>query len=174
MPEINFPEVKLPDFKLPDAFRDMSRDDIVNAAKDVRMPKMPDMSEFEMPKVDLSKVELPKQIADRMPGRKRPNPLLPVAGFVAIGAAIAAAWWLVTSPVTGPRVRSAINDLKSRVTGESKDLVRYDDEADLGSLLTDSPDAKRSSIETDGYTSTDSLSDLDDGVPAGMPNTLSN
>jgi hypothetical protein len=168
MPELNFPEVKLPKFKLPDVFRDMSRDDIVNAARDVRMPKMPDMPEFDLSRVDFSKLELPKQIEDRMPGRKRSNPLLPIAGFVAIGAAIAAAWWLITSPVTGPRVRGAINHLRSRVTGGSKDLVRYDGEADLDSLLTDSPDARRSSMSSDGFSGNGSLSDLHDGVPAGM------
>jgi hypothetical protein len=167
MPEINLPEVKLPEFKWPDGFRDMSREDIVNAARDVRMPKRSDL-----PEIDLSKIELPKQISDRLPNRKRSNPILPIVGFVAIGAAIAAAWWLITSPVTGPRIRHAVNDLKARMNGESNDLVRYDDEKDLGSLLADSPSVSRSTPMTaEPYTGTDGMSDLGDGVPVGPGET---
>ena len=170
MPEISFPEVKLPDIKLLDAFRDMNREDIVNAARDVRLPKkveMPDidLSKIDFSKVDLSKVELPRQIADRLPGRKRSNPLLPIAGFVAVGAMIVAAWYLITSPVTGPRIRNAVNDLKSRMNGEPNDLVRYDDEGDLGSLLSDSPSGTRSSMSSDPYASSTGMTDLGDGVP---------
>ena len=124
----------------------MNRDDIVNAARDVRMPKKSDL-----PDIDLSKIELPKQISDRLPNRKRTNPILPIAGFVAIGAVIAAAWWLITSPVTGPRIRHAVNDLKARMNGESNDLVRYDDEKDLGSLLADSPTTEPLAMTADPY-----------------------
>lgn len=131
MAQITLPDVKLPDFKLPDGLRDMSREDIVNAAKDVHLPKM------EMPDIDFSNIELPKQISDRMPGRRRTNPILPIAGIVAVGAMIAAAWWLITSPLTGPRVKHALNGVRSRMTGERTDLVRYDDEQDLGSLLSE-------------------------------------
>jgi hypothetical protein len=162
MPEINLPEVKLPEIKWPDGLRDMSREDIVNAARDVRMPKRSDL-----PDIDLSKIELPKQISDRLPNRKRSNPLLPIAGFVAIGAAIAAAWWLITSPVTGPRIRHAVNDLKARMNGESNDLVRYDDESDLGSLLAESPTAASSPLASDPYTTSNGMTDLGDGVPVG-------
>jgi hypothetical protein len=156
MPDINLPEVKFPDFKLPDGFRDMSREDIMNAARDVRMPKRSDLpdidlSKIDLSKMDLSKVELPKQIADRMPNRKRSNPILPIAGFLAVGAAIAAAWWLITSPLTGPRIRTAVSDLKSRVTGEANGLVRYDNDGDLGSLVTDSPEPSMSSIASEPY-----------------------
>jgi len=161
MPDINLPEVKLPEFKLPDSFRDMNREDIMSAARDVRLPKRSDLPDF-----DLSKVELPKQITDRMPIRKRTNPILPIAGLVAVGAMIAAAWWLITSPLTGPKIRSAVNDLKLRMNGEPNDLVRYDNDSDLGSLLADSPDASRSSMTSDPYTSSAGMTDLD-GVPVG-------
>jgi len=162
MPEITLPEVKLPEIKWPDGLRDMNREDIVNAARDVRMPKRSDL-----PDIDLSKIELPKQITDRLPNRKRTNPILPIAGLVAIGAAIAAAWWLITSPVTGPRIRHAVNDLKARMNGESNDLVRYDDESDLGSLLADSPTGSRSSMTSDPYTTSNGMTDLGEGVPVG-------
>ncbi len=162
MPEINLPEVKLPDFKWADGLREMSRDDIVNAARDVRMPKKSDL-----PDIDLSKIELPKQISDRLPNRRRTSPILPIAGFVAIGAVIAAAWWLITSPATGPRIRHAVNDLKARMNGESNDLVRYDDEKDLGSLLADSPTPSRAAMTADPFTTSDGMTDLGDGVPVG-------
>lgn len=170
MPEIKVPEVKLPDFKWPDSLRDMNRDDIMNAARDVRMPKRSDLpdidlSKIDFSKVDFSKVELPKQIADRLPHRKRSNPILPIAGLLAVGAMIAAAWYLITSPTTGPRIRHAVNDLKARINGESNDLIRYDDEKDLGSLLTESPDASRTSMTSDPYATSGDLSDLGDGFP---------
>ena len=116
MPEIDMPDVKLPDFKLPDGI---------------------DLSKIDLSRFDLSKMELPKGVSDRLPGRRRPNPLLPIAGIVAIGAAIAAVWWLFTSSITGPRVRSAVGDIKQRMTGEATDVVRYDNDNDLGSLLPD-------------------------------------
>ena len=167
MPEINLPEVKLPEFKWPDGLRDMSREDIANAARDMRMPRKSDLPDIDLSKIDFSKVELPKQIADRMPNRKRSNPILPIAGLIAVGAAIAAAWYLITSPTTGPRIRHAVNDLKARMNGESNDLIRYDDEKDLGSLLTGSPEASSSSMTTDPYASSAGMSDLGDGVPVG-------
>ena len=60
MPDISLPEIHLPDFKLPEGLRDMNRHDIQNAIGD-RMPK-----KIEMPDVDLSKVELPKVVEDRL------------------------------------------------------------------------------------------------------------
>ena len=137
MREITMPEVKLPDIKLPEGLRDMTRDDIVQAAHDARVRGA------ELQK----KIELPKQIADRLPRRRRPNPLLPIAGIMAVGAMIAGVWWLFTSSVTGPRVRSAVNELKQRVTGETSDVVRYDNEQNLGSLLSESEAGRPS---TDG------------------------
>jgi hypothetical protein len=129
MPDIKLPEVKLPDIKLPEGMREMNTDDIVQAARDVKVPKI------ELPDIDLSKVDLPKPIAERLPGRRRPNPIVPLLGLFVIGAIVAALWWLFTSSATGPRMRSAVNDAKARVTGQRNDLVRYDDESDLGSLL---------------------------------------
>jgi hypothetical protein len=176
MREITMPDIKLPDIKLPDGLRDMTRDDIVQAAHDARVRgsefqkkiEMPDidLSKVDFSKIDLSKVELPKQIADRLPRRRRQNPLLPIAGIMAIGAAIAGVWWLFTSSLTGPRVRSAVNDLKQRVTGESNDLVRYDNDNDLGSLLTDAGEG-RSSMGSAPYSSTNGVDPVTTGSPVG-------
>jgi hypothetical protein len=141
MAEITMPEIKLPDIKLPDGLRDMSRDDLIEArdefvktakgaAKDVKMPK-----KVVLPDIDLSKVELPDQIADRLPNRSRPNPLIPLLALTVVGLAFVAAWWLITSATTGPRVRRAIDDARTRMSGEPKDLVRYDNDRDLGSLV---------------------------------------
>ena len=152
MAEITLPEVKLPDIKLPEGLREMTRDDIVHAAKDIHLPK------FEMPDIDLSNAHLPKQVTDRMPGRRRTNPIVPIAVFVAVGAVIAAAWYFITSPVTGPRIRVAVNDLRSRMTGERTDLVRYDDDRDLGSLLPDAPEAMTTAPA--GFENASTLPDL--------------
>lgn len=165
MPELNLPEVKLPEFKLPDGLRDMNREDIVNAAHDIRMPRMSDL-----PDIDLSKIELPKQITDRLPNRNRPNRMVPIAALVALGAAFAAVWWLITSPVTGPRVRSAVNGLKTRMNGEPVDGHRTDTDVDLGSLLgdsTDRSDVHRSSMAAGPYTSPNGVSEPELGVPVG-------
>ena len=181
MREITMPEVKLPDIKLPEGLREMSRDDFVQAAHDMRtnvhMPKkidMPDidlskvdLSKIDLSKIDFSKVELPKQISDRLPRRRRSNPLLPIAGIVALGAAIAGVWWLFTSSMTGPRVRAAVNDLKQRVTGDSTDLVRYDDESDLGSVLATNGDG-HAAMGSQPFTNTADLSEMTNGVPAGQ------
>jgi hypothetical protein len=142
MAEITMPEVKLPDIKLPDGFRDMTKDDIVRAAKDaskdvreaardVKMPK-----KIAVPDIDLSKVELPDEIADRLPGRQRTNPFVPLLALTIVGLVFVAAWWLYTSATTGPRVRRAVDDIRSRITGETNDLVRYDNDNDLGSLVS--------------------------------------
>lgn len=181
MREIVMPEVKLPDIKLPEGLREMSRDDIVQAAHDARsnmhMPRkidLPDidlskvdLSKVDLSRIDLSKVELPKQISDRLPRRRRSNPLLPIAGIVALGALIAGVWWLFTSSMTGPRVRTAVNDLKQRVTGDSTDVVRFDDERSLESVLSDGGNG-RSATGSELHSSIDSLSDLSNGVPAGQ------
>ena len=93
MPEINLPEVKLPDIKLPEGLRDMTRDDLVHAARDVRLPRMELPKRVELPDIDFSKLDLPKPIADRLPGRKRRNPLVPFVGLAIVGAVAAAIWW---------------------------------------------------------------------------------
>jgi hypothetical protein len=79
---------------------------------------------------------------------------------------IAAAWWLFTSSVTGPRVRSAVGDLRNRVTGDRSDLVRYDNEDNLGSLLTDAGEG-RVAMGSEPYTSTTDISGATNGVPVG-------
>jgi hypothetical protein len=119
------PEIQLPEVKLPEGLRDMTKDDIVQAVKEVKMPK-----------VDLSDLHLPDEINDRLPGRRRTNPLIPLVALTAVGALIAAAWWLITSPVTGPRIRRAVDDVKSRMNGQDTDMIRYDNETDLASLVS--------------------------------------
>jgi hypothetical protein len=178
MPDLSMPEIHLPDFKLPDGLRDMNRQDIQNAISD-RMPKR-----IEMPDVDLSKVDLPKAVEDRlskvekaiskidvqkavenrMPGRKRSNPILPLAAILAIGSMFAAAWWLITSPSAATKVRETADRIKARVTGQETGLERFDDDADLGSLLPD-PDQTRPSVESSTWP--DTMSDLGETVTAG-------
>ena len=153
MPDITMPEVKLPDIKLPDGLRDMNKRDIQSAIGD-RLPK-----KVEMPDVDLSKVEVPKAVDDRLKrvekwvdsidlsktaaGKavderlhpRRPNPLLPIAALIAVLSAMAAAVWLITSPTAATRVRETADRTWRKVTGQQTDLMVRDDDGDLASLL---------------------------------------
>ena len=178
MPDFSMPEIHLPDIKLPEGLRDMNRHDIQSAIND-RMPRkiqMPDidLSNVELPKAvedrltkvekAVNKMDLPKAVQDRMPGRKRTNPFLPIAAFVAVMSMFAAAWWLITSPTASVKVREIAGRIKTRVTGEETGLERYDNDTDLGSLLP-SPDETRPSVETETWP--DTLANLQETVGAG-------
>jgi hypothetical protein len=173
MPDISLPEIHLPDVKLPEGLRDMNRQDIQNAIGDIRsqMPKR-----IEMPDIDLSKVELPKalegrlprRVEERLPVKRRTNPILPLATILAIGSMFAAAWWLITSPTAGTRVRETVDRLRYKLTGRPTEVVLYDDDGNLTSLLPD-PNQTRPTVE--GETWPDTLSDLGDSVKAGNGST---
>jgi len=173
MPDISLPEIHLPDVKLPEGLRDMNRQDIQNAIGDARS-KMP--KRIEMPDIDLSKVELPralegrlpKSVEDRLPIKRRSNPLLPFAALFAVGTMCVAAWWLITSPTAGTRVRETVDRLRYKLTGKETDVVLYDDDGNLTSLLPD-PNQTRPSVE--GETWPDTFSDLGDSVKAGKRST---
>jgi hypothetical protein len=183
MPDITLPEVKLPDVKLPEGLRDMNRRDIQAALND-RMPKkveMPDvdLSKVDLPKVDLAKaqksverrlkdVDLPKAVEDRLP-RQRTNPILPIAAFLAVSAAIAAAWWLITSPTAALRVRESADRTWRKVTRQTTDLVRYDDDQDLASLLPD-PSVDRPTAEEESWP--DTFAELGQSVAADTKSTI--
>jgi hypothetical protein len=142
------PDIKLPEVHLPEGLRDMRREDIQQAMSDVRLPHV-DVADvarnlpknLKMPTVDLSKVELPAAIEQRIPGRRRRNPVRPVllAGLV-LGAA---AWLLLASPIA-PRIRRGIDDLRFRMTGRggmsdadleptmiSSTVTSYDESSDV-------------------------------------------
>ena len=187
MPDLSFPDLHLPDFKLPDGLRDMNRHDIQNAIGD-RMPKRGDMPDIDLSKVDLPKavedrlsriekaiskidvekainnMEMPKAIKDRMPGRKRTNPILPIAALLAVGSMFAAAWWLITSPTANLKIRETADRIKARMSGAETDLQRYDNDANLGSLLPD-PEQTRPSVENETWP--DTFADLEETVSAG-------
>jgi hypothetical protein len=186
MPDITLPEVHLPDIKLPEGLRDMNRKDIQSAIND-RMPRrveLPDvdLSNVQLPKavedrlktvekrlddIDLSKVPLPKALESRLPRKRRSNPILPLAAFVAVGSVFAAAWWLITSPTATMRVRDAADRAWRRLTGQELAMTRYDDDSDLGSLVPDpaSTDVTRPTAESDAWP--DTFSDLGETVRAG-------
>jgi hypothetical protein len=180
MPEITLPEVKLPDVKLPDGLRDMNRRDI-QAALQERVPRKVDLPDVDLSKVDLSKVELsksverrlrdvdlPKAVEDRLPGRRRTNPILPIAAMLAVGAAIAAAWWLITSPTAAVRVRDTADRTWRKVTGQSMDVIRYDDDDDLASLLPN-PSVGRPTGEEEAWP--DTFAELGESVTADTATT---
>jgi hypothetical protein len=148
MPEITLPEVKLPDIKLPEGFRDMNKDDIVEVVREVKVPKDVKVPKaIKLPDIDLSKVEipdavmdrLPDSIADRMPRRRGPNPILALLAMTVVGLVFVGVWLLATSPTAETRMRRAVDNLRSRMNGEANSLVRYDDETHLDSLVKQEP-----------------------------------
>jgi hypothetical protein len=168
MPDITLPEIHLPEVKLPDGLRDMSRQDIQAAISD-RLPKkgdLPDvdlskidLSKIDLSKIDLSKIDLPKAVEDRLPRRRRSNPILPIAAIFAIGSLAAAAWWLITSPTAMVRVRETADRIRARIGGYEADA-----EERLETLLPD-PNQTRPSVEAETWP--DTFSDLGDAVSAG-------
>jgi hypothetical protein len=126
MPDISFPEVHLPDLKLPQGLRDMNREDIQKSMPDVKVPDM------KMPKVDLpTRKDISRELAKatnkatkeiekagrdiekNLPRRPGPSPL----PFVIFGmlSGLVVGWLLASSPTTGPRINSLVDELKSRV-----------------------------------------------------------
>jgi hypothetical protein len=132
MPTITVPEVRLPKVDL----------------SQIELPKMDlpkvDLSQIELPKFDLGQIDLPREIEERMPGRRRTNPL----PFVMIGLGILAfgAWLVAWSPIA-PRIRAAVSDARARIgidgasTGSpSADEVESLDEYDVDPLAFGEPE----------------------------------
>lgn len=178
MPDFSMPEIHLRNLKLREGFREMNRRDIQKAIGD-RLPKTIEMPDIDLSKIDLPKaledrlekvekavkrMDLPKAVEDRLPRRKRSNPVLPIAAFLAVASMIAAAWWLITSPTASLRVRTTIDRVKAKVAGQETGVERYDDDANLGSLLPQ-PDETRPSVENETWPET--FSDLGQVVSAG-------
>jgi hypothetical protein len=178
MPDLSLPEIHLRDIKLPDGLRDMTRHDIQNAIGD-RLPKRADLPDVDLSKVELpkaveerlakvekalSKMDLPKAVEKRLPGRKRSNPILPIAAFLAVGSMLAAAWWLITSPDAAHKVHVTADRVKARVSGQETALERYDNDNNLGSLLPN-PDQTRPSVENETWP--DTFADVGEAVTAG-------
>lgn len=132
------PEIKLPEVRLPEGLREMRREDIQQTMADFRMPKVERPKnlrlpkfDVDLPKVDLSKIEMPAGIEDRMPGRKRRNP---IPMLLAAGVAIGAAVWLVAASPLAPAIRRAARDLRSRLGMTDvpmEELDELDDELEL-------------------------------------------
>jgi hypothetical protein len=185
MPDISLPDVHFPDIKLPDGLRDMSRRDIQTAIND-RMPRkveMPDidLSNVQLPKVvddrlkmvekrldaiDLSTIPLPKAVEKRLRPKRR-NPILPFAAILAVGSAFAAAWWLITSPDAAVRVRESADRVWRRLTGQELAMTRYDDDDDLASLIPTPDDTNVTRPTTESEAWPDTFSDLGETVTAG-------
>jgi len=177
MPDISLPEIHLPDVKLPEGLRDMNRKDIQHALGDLRPPQLP--KRIEMPDIDLSNVELPKALEGRLPKavekrlpvKRRSNPLLPLAAVLAIGSMFVAAWWLITTPDAGTRVKRTADRIRLRLSGQPSEVVLYDDAGNLTSLLPDeNPTRPSTETETwpDGYTG------LSDDIRAGNGSSMEN
>lgn len=178
MPDFSLPEIHFRDIKLPDGLRDMTRRDIQSAIGD-RLPSRTDLPTVDLSKVDLpkavedrlskiekaiGKLDLPKAIEDRVPRRKRSNPILPFAALLAVGSMIAAAWWLITSPTASLKVRETADRIKARITGDETGLQRFDDDSRLDSLLPND-DRARATIENETWP--DTYTNVEESVSTG-------
>ena len=150
MPDITLPEIHLPEVKLPEGLRDMSRHDIQSAIND-RLPRKIELPDVDLGKVDLSKIDLPKAVEDRLPRRRRSNPILPIAAFLAIGSLVAAAWWLITSPTAMLRVRETADRIRARMGMSEYESTDAEDR--LETLLPES-DATRPSVAAETWPDT--------------------
>lgn len=116
MPDISFPEVHLPDLKLPQGLRDMNREDIQKSISDVRpkidLPKSKDISR-ELAKATKQLEKAGRGIEKNLPRRSGPSPL----PFVIFGmlSGLVVGWLLASSPATGPRISSLVDEIKTRV-----------------------------------------------------------
>ena len=130
MPDISLPEVRLK-ARLPQGLRDMSVEDIQNAMPDVHLPKV-DLSKVEMPKLDLdlgreagraarradkaaksARRSAVRAVEDALPRKRGPNPV-PVAILAMLGGVVVG-WILATNPVTGPKVRAWLDSVRRSV-----------------------------------------------------------
>jgi hypothetical protein len=117
MPDISLPEVRLPDFKLPEGLRDVSREDIQKSMPDVKLPKidLPKRKDIsrELAKATKELEKAGRDLEKNLPRRPAPSPL----PFVIFGmlSGLVVGWLLASSPTTGPRISSLVDELKGRV-----------------------------------------------------------
>jgi hypothetical protein len=166
MPDISFPEVHLPDFKLPEGLRDMNREDIQKSMPDVKMPKIDlpkrkDLSRELAKATNKATKELEKAGRDlekNLPRRSGPSPL----PFVIFGllSGLVVGWLLASSPTTGPRISSLVDELRSRIDRWRSAAM---DDAEVGSESAPYRDA----------TYAGAMSEAQTGVGVG-PGDLSN
>jgi hypothetical protein len=123
-PDVKLPEMNLPEFDLQDFVRDR-RDDLTAVAGRVR----DELSELEMPRMEMPRVDLPgirdirRAAAHEIDPRPSRMPFL--AGAVIVGVLVG--WILAVSPVTGPRIRSAIGGLRDRFDAWRSGANDWDD-----------------------------------------------
>ena len=170
MPDISFPEVHLPDLKLPQGLRDMNREDIQksmsdrNAGRQVaedRPAEVQDISR-ELAKATKQLEKAGRDIEKNLPRRSAPSPL----PFVIFGmlSGLVVGWLLASSPTTGPRISSLVDELKSRVD-------RWRSAAMDGAKVGSESAASRDDARSDTYAS--AMSEAQAGVGVG-PGDLGN
>jgi hypothetical protein len=127
MPDISLPEVRFR-ARLPEGLRDMSVEDIQHAMPDVRLPKV-DLSKVELPKLDVdfgreasraakradkaaksARKSAVRAVENALPRKPGPNPV-PVAILAMLGGVVVG-WLLATNPVTGPKVRAWLDSVR--------------------------------------------------------------
>lgn len=136
LPEVRLPEVDLSKIKVPDVDRskvDLSKVDVPKALEDGRKAVEDWASSIDLSKIGSNLKAAPDTIA----GRRRSNPILPIAVLIAVLSAMAATVWLINSPSAGPRIRSSADRAWRKVRGQETAVERFDDADDLASLLPD-------------------------------------
>ena len=171
MPEFKIKEIRLPELRLPE----MSRDDIAKALGDVRhelddMRRDIDVSKVEMPKVDLSSIDVPKAVSNAAQATglvKRRSSRVPfvVGALVTLGIV---GWALLNSPAMKPRLRAAIDRAKERIDearGEHEDVEPRAFDASVAVPVEPSAYADASSDPYSPFA--DAPSDLPEGMGSG-------
>lgn len=132
MPDLSLKGVRKPDLRLPE----MSRDDITRALEDVRRDvdlSRFDPRRFEMPDIDLSKVDVPAAVtsAARSAGlvKQRRSRVPFVIGGLIVAALVAVA--AAMSPAIRPKLDAAGRRLKAAVQ-ERRDAMHEDEFDELG------------------------------------------
>lgn len=197
MPRFSLPEVRFK-ARLPEGLRDMSVEDIQDAMPDVHVPKV-DVSKVELPKFELPKFDFDlgreagkaakradkatksarksagreaakaaKAVENVLPRRKGPNPV-PVAILAMLGGLVVG-WLLASNPVTGPRVRSALDGARRSIDSwRGRDSDEEWDTTDAQAY----PASLRAPIEPERYSGTlsESQTGIDDD-PGQLPEGL--
>ncbi|MEJ7748047.1 MAG: hypothetical protein WKF56_02020 [Candidatus Limnocylindrales bacterium] len=136
MPGLKMPDVRMPELHLPE----MNRDDIGRALGEARR-ELGDLRrdldsmrrDVEIPKVDLSRIDVPKAVTNAAISAgivKKKTSRLPLAiGALVTAAVVGVA--LINSPALTSRVRAAIQALRERLNGgrgddQSSDPYAFD------------------------------------------------
>lgn len=174
MPTIKLPDIKLPDMKIPELrLPEMSRDDIARVMGDARK----DLGEIrrdldqmrrdiELPKVDLSKIEVPKAVTAAAVSagivQKKPSRWPFALGAIVTVAVVGVA--LLRSPALTDRLRELAGQVRDKVDG----MRGHDQHIDPYAFDAAVPLSIEPSAYSDGLSGSDSPFDGSSDLPVGL------